>query len=548
MSIFLCYTFYNSTDVHKTLAGAIQGTLHRTPVHSSSPIKSSANNSPKDVLQELYSTSSEEISTDSNSPPLALQIQSNDGWSQTAEPTRAALDSGQRTGQQSPSYTHESHFPNTASSVTLPTGTIDSKMTITPASRPTDDGVKLTYIITQSFGGQLTRAVKNMMMQQCWAQGLPNTATILEPFSSKSLLIHSPEIWDSVRRGQMNNAARFSDYFDLKLYNHISVEGRAVPLVMWEEFLLRAPRQVVVVPTPRGSCSNHHLHTVMDTNFRAFLKGLQKWNFNIVKVFPINCSDENRGKKLIEVLSPFLLNSTIAFSSWRNYDVVKSWLDLDSRCNEHKYPADRLLPSAKMKMHMQNYRTNILRAKTTIAIMLRVERFLTLKLRSSTSETVDSCLNKTLSQFLQLKQEPVWANSEPFLTLDIGRYGSGIMQKNDAVAKFGESLESVTKSVTALLVKVYNGRWGSIEEWEKSFPKATEGIAERGYVATLQRSIAIESDCLILMGGGSFQEVAAKQYLQAHPDPQQQCLHVICSATAITTSLEKTKVPSKHLN
>ena len=401
---------------------------------------------------------------------------------------------------------------------------------------------KRTFIITHSFGGQLTRALKNMMVQQCWAKGLATgAATIVEPFSSKSLLLHTPAMWDSVEKGQVHNFARFSDYFDLKFYNHVSMERGGVPLIMWEEFLSQAPRQVVLVTTPLASCSNEHRQNMVDRNFQEFLRGLESLNFKVIKTVPIDCHDHDRGRKFIEVVRPYLKNSTLVFSSWRNYNVVRTWLDVQARCGvSDKAPGGRLRPSSKMEKHMNNYRTRVLAANKTVAIMLRVERFLTLKASTvrSTNETVDSCLAKTLSVFASLQQQPRWSESQPFLTLDIGRYGSGIMQKTKAVSKFNESLDLVTASVTDLLVKVYGGRWRSIEEWEASFPEATEGIEERGYVAMLQRNIAVSSDCLILMGGGSFQEVAATQYLQAHPDPAQQCLHVVCSATALTTSLE----------
>ena len=433
----------------------------------------------------------------------------------------------------------------TESRTTAPTARRYLRTAATSAARPRNE-VKRTFMITHTFGGQLTRALRNLMTQQCWARGLISTATLLEPFSSESLLLHTPNIWDAVRRGRVYDVARFSDFFDLRLYNRVSVAGGGVPLVMWEEFLMRAPRQVVAVITPHTSCAlvvNHLQQTTVDEDFKDFLKGLRFLNFVVIKIVPINCYDRNRSQKFVEELSPFLLNSTLAFSSWRNFNVVRTWLDVDAHCDvSDNDPADRLSPSTKMKMHMQNYRSKVLDAHTTIAIMLRVERFLTLKSSGlSEDETVDSCLDKTLSVFLGLKRLPRWTSSQPFLTLDIGRYGSGVMQNNDTVSKFNESLDEVTKSVTDLLVRVYGGLWESIEQWEDSFLEATGGIRERGYVAMLQRGIAVQSDCLILMGGGSFQEVAATQYLQAHPDPAKQCLHVVCAATALTTSLGKTR-------
>ena len=410
-----------------------------------------------------------------------------------------------------------------------------------------------TYIITHSHGGQLTRAIKNLMLQQCWAWGLGTQASIVEPFSSKSHLLHTPALWDALRQGTMVDAARFSNYFDLEFYNHVSVAQRGVPLTIWEDFLTHAPRQAVVVATPMVSCEvllrsgrtemrqqrgRTERISMAEKSFNAFIEGLESLKFQVVKRVVINCSDPNRGQKLTEELSPFLSNATLVFSSWLNSHLVKTWLSVDSQCNvSEKYPAERLAPSSRIQEHMKSYRSNVLRANKTIAIMIRVERFLTLKSSGRSNETVDSCLRKTLAVYAGLKRQPQWADSEPYLTLDIGRFGSGIMQKQSTVSMFGASLKDVTKLVTNLLVKVYDGRWESIRQWEDSFLEATGGIHERGYVAMLQRGIAVQSDCLVLMGGGSYQEVAATQYLEAHPGPGQQCLHIVCAATALTTSL-----------
>ena len=421
-------------------------------------------------------------------------------------------------------------------------GTISTVSSSFVSSESTADTGKRIFILTQSFGGQLTRAVKNMMVQQCWARDLGPDVTILEPFSHNSQLLHTPQIWEPVKQGQTQNVARFSDYFDLELYNAASLKDEGAPLIKWEEFLIQAPRQAVVVVTPQGSCSqiiNRHLHTAVNRLFKDFLKTLENMNFKILKIVPVDCYDK---QKLNQLLLANMHNATIVFNSWRNYNVARTWLGVSTRCGiSDKYPADRLRPSAIMKRHTHKYRAEVLGANKTIAIMLRVERFLTLKSSRAVDDTVESCLEKTLGVYSDLREDPRWSNSSPFLTLDIGRYGSGLMQSNKTVQRMDESLDSVTASVTQFLVKVYGGRWTSLEEWEDSFLVATEGIAERGYVAMLQRQIAVESDCLILMGGGSFQEVAANHYLIAHPDPAHQCLHVVCSATALTTTLENSQ-------
>ena len=400
------------------------------------------------------------------------------------------------------------------------------------SSSSSGSDVRRSYMLTHTYGGQLTRAIKNMMIQQCWARDLVGGATLVEPFSSNSFLLNEPFAWGTPRSAPSLLVARFSDYFDLQFYNQTSMERDGAPLVAWEEFLAKAPREMVVVVTPVWTCKaglHHAVQTLVDSRFESLIKGLEYYKFVVIKKVMIYCSDPERGQNLVKNIIPFLSNSTIVFGSWKSYIMASSWLHISDHCNtSDKYPASRLRPSAKIQRHMENYKSSVLQANKTIAIMLRVERFLTLKSSGRSNETVDSCLKKTMSVYEGLRQQAQWVGSKPYLTLDIGRFGSGIMQTTDSVSRFGESLREVTKLVTKFLVRIYNSRWKTITEWEDSFVQATGGVQERGYVAMLQRGIAVESDCLILMGGGSYQEVAATQYLEGHPSPGEQCLHTVC--------------------
>ena len=391
--------------------------------------------------------------------------------------------------------------------------------------------VRRSYMIAMSYESQLTRAIKNLMGHQCWARNLVKEATLVEPFSSDSALLHTPDIWSAVRKDELQYAARFSDYFDLNFYNQASAEQNGAPLIVWEEFLAKAPRQLVVVHTPLASCEK--LDKTVNLKYLKFIEALEALDFVVVKTVTIDCHNPNRS--LVKELTPYLLTATIAFSSWRNYAIVGTWFKVDPACDTStKRPAVRLAPSEKIKKHTSDYKAFMLGANKVIAVMLRVERFLTLLNSGLTNETVDSCLKRTVSLFKFLKGQAQWSDSKPYLTLDIGRFGSGVMQKTPAVSKLGASLEKVTDLVTTTLVDVCDGQWQSIAEWENSFVNVTH-IEERGYIAMLQREIAIHSDCLILMGGGSYQEVAASRYLETHP--HKPCLYTVCSATAIPTSL-----------
>ena len=79
--------------------------------------------------------------------------------------------------------------------------------------------------------------------------------------------------------------------------------------------------------------------------------------------------------------------------------------------------------------------------------------------------------------------------------------------------------EAIRSTVVTLLNNTLN-----FEEWEDTFMEVS-GIEDRGYIAALQRTIASRADCLVLVGGGHFLELALHEYLRDHPSP---CVHFIC--------------------
>ena len=116
-----------------------------------------------------------------------------------------------------------------------------------------------------------------------------------------------------------------------------------------------------------------------------------------------------------------------------------------------------------------------------------------------------------------------------FLTLDIGKYGSNSVEWVLGLSKYNLQNKSsdVIDSVKKVVPELYEG-YRTFDEWEDSFVKATDGVENPGYIASLQRTIASRADCLVLLGGGDFQRLALHDYLELHPETSQQCLQFIC--------------------
>ena len=69
----------------------------------------------------------------------------------------------------------------------------------------------------------------------------------------------------------------------------------------------------------------------------------------------------------------------------------------------------------------------------------------------------------------------------------------------------------------------------TIQEYERSFVSATNGIADDGYIAAVQRTIVENSNCLVLFGGNSnFQHSMLINYADNYKSP---CVLKVCYIT-----------------
>ena len=427
-------------------------------------------------------------------------------------------------------------------------GKVDSRADVIPSGDS-------TYIITQTFGGQMTRAIRNMMVQQCWGASLGQTY-LVEPFSSHSMLYHSSSQWS---RSKLHDAVRFSEFYDLRHYNLNSQREGSIELVTWEKFLQNAPRQSVVLVTPEKKCNlswkkrlspgaRFLSNCSFNDAFRDFVNGLKTFNFKVIKVVCVDCST------LIVPLTPRELHKelyeghgfqrvTVLVNAWRNYVYTSSWLQLPKLCKLCENPSTsiRLRPSKLVKNHTQYYKKTILKSRSLVAVMIRTERFLVQQVSGKIQTNLSSCINRTLQVLDKIKTE--MRNVGTFLTLDIGRFGSHGMQTPNVVSRLtshGEDTEETIAYIADNTIKyVYNGTL-SRETWEETFVESSGGITDTGYIAMLQRNIATEADCLILMGGGSFQQVAAYQYIQNHHNvTSNNCFHTVCVTSSFDNTFKK---------
>ncbi len=415
------------------------------------------------------------------------------------------------------------------------------------------------YIVTMTYNSQMTRAIRNLMGQQCWARSMIGLSlSITEPFSAESKLVHYRRFWDGLKNKNLHNAVLFGEYFDVDFYNRVSLNESSSQITRWKDFLSdsKTPRKLVTVILPSKRCDfdlkpgDVNLEKqvppcLYGKNFNELIVGLkERFQIHSVKKVCLDCGKLKHKLSLEELRDtifgsdPNISEYIVLMNTWRNFAFTRSWLEVPSYCKEAENPksSKRLISSTSVADHSKQYKDKIIKHEKVVAVMFRIERFLTLKILNRSSETLDSCIEKTLQIHDKLVSERYSGKAGTFITLDIGRFGSKLMKDNKTVSKYGQdSLESINKSVAKMIPTIYNGQFKSMEEYEDTFVKITGGVTERGYISMVQRSIATEADCLIVMGGGSYQQVAISQYLSNHP--LKPCIYAVCVADNVRAML-----------
>jgi len=90
----------------------------------------------------------------------------------------------------------------------------------------------------------------------------------------------------------------------------------------------------------------------------------------------------------------------------------------------------------------------------------------------------------------------------------VGRFGSKGYKRNPLM-EF-----TVTQQVEKLIETLY-GNSTTIQDWEETFLNISR-TSNPGYIALLQKTIGTRAKCLLLVGGGTFQQHVIRLYQQMH--------------------------------
>ena len=357
---------------------------------------------------------------------------------------------------------------------------------------------------------------------QCWAGQSDLSISIVEP------VIRIRRILSFTANRKSNDSMALSNYFDIEHFNAVSKEMGYAELTPLDEFDKKGSKNVAYIDTKphtekilwttgestpscmrRASAGrNRPLHSLIDAGYCIVRVIIANWKTLTDYKLQELLGEWNNG------------NVTLVFSMWRGY-----WHTNTSKCvnidgtstikNQFR-PSHRLLQDAK---RYEDLYTGL--NPTVVAIMIRLEHAVLLTSRNH-KYNINTCLDNLVKTYEELKSSNAGI---PIITADIGKYGSGSWNK---IVK-DEAWMSSLKAQTLNTIQVLFNHKMSFERWERSFVEAAGGVTNRGYIAALQRVIASRADCLVLMGGGSFQDLALQDYIHFHKDRDKWCIHLICA-------------------
>lgn len=430
------------------------------------------------------------------------------------------------------------------------------------ASWQDESGHRRTYVLVLRLAGQQGSGVRSLSVFQCVLSSIYGGFYIVEPSVKETHLTASVE--------KDVNHLTFSSIFDFEYFNEKS-RGIGYPeMVDMNRFAIYAPELVVYVYIrPEGKLTGIQSQKVVwDTSVDKIRCLDSEWISSLARPYRLALSNSERvlgdlkpGACIVRIIELWVcdysthvefpqlksaLNGlifgewspqdvTLVFTYWYNKLFVPVYMPLNGVNCMQKYaenetkaqfrPSDRLIRDAEKYVRM------FLGGKNELAIMLRVERVLKFYLVESmdaNKKSLKQCLDEVL--VLRLNKTA----KRPFVTLDIGRFGTNSFHN---IAEKQMVLSSTT------LMSLYENKW-TVRKWEDSFVQAAGGVTDVGYIAAMQRAIASRADCLILMGGGSFQSLAVYDYLQYHNHKTSMgwkpCIHLVCVMTTRNTEVQKT--------
>ena len=370
------------------------------------------------------------------------------------------------------------------------------------------------YVVALRYYEQQTEALHNLLQFQCFASSYG--MTVLEPFTEGSMFTSDIS---AIAKGK--TCLKFRDLFDIDLWNEQTAGFGYPGLASWSDFLRNAPKRLIVyciryrsLQSLQSSIPQFSYRSGCNSNcLNATVQALGGHGFKLVRSACVNFVDHGDSittdSFMKTALGKYKPNEvTIVLNAFHGFFGLYR-LPVLSNCGliHHTIKNMSVRPSKQIFQDVGKYIELNFDNRPYVAIIARIERVVLYLKRNITL-----CSENVLKVLSELNHHPL----KRFLAMDVGKFGS----------KGATSL----KPAGEVLFKAVYGNARSFNEWERTFESfALGGSSSAAYIANLQRTIASQADCLIMVGGGSFQHEANLSYMRNHPNPSSQCVYKVCT-------------------
>ena len=401
------------------------------------------------------------------------------------------------------------------------------------------------YVLSLSYMDQAIWAAKRLQSAQCWASDWNYNVSVVEPFVFEGTHLGVPI--DSERN--LHKTLKFGDIIDIDVWNSGN-PGHYPKLVSWYDFVRNAPRYVIIVQIVYNHdyrCTeNEHTEPLCGFNLlnKFFTEVLAPHEFIVIKRVCINFKQFQslaieEFNRLIFHGVPDNLPITVVFDEWRgtprNVKYIACFIQvegrkcstLDSSLTESKNRI--MVPSTKIEEKKKAYVSRYLNAKSGyVAVLIRWEKVILWDFYRKSwysffrHYTGAGCVQQIVDyvESVYLKEGMHTA----FISTDLGRYGSSTFDLYRDVRTRVDEFVVYTEQ----LVRLLNANPSlSLAEYEQRFEEVT-GSTDPAVISQLQKAIAANARCLLLVGSGSFQDHTLWLYEQLHVQAGQKlCYNIL---------------------
>ena len=418
------------------------------------------------------------------------------------------------------------------------------------------------HILLYSSKEEQTNGAKNLWQLQMWAEILK--MNVVEPFAVESMFGMFGAL------PNFSQALRFSDYFDIEKWNKLAHDHGGGSLVQWEDFLSNTPRKAIVLYTLTRNLKESFLVTYGSDDIYKYNPGKNehipnedmmwlKQNFNITRVVTFIRYEAARHPFSLEELKSYVFGDldpnevTLIVVNWIGISTLHQRIQVKQTADHNNYTrslidamlvdfhlpqsASKLSPSWRVLKAYKNFVSKNIGSQKYIGIIFRTHCVLKFQKGDfiQKSQHLLTC-SKQLKHTLD-KVRNKWGI---FMAYDLGTFGS------DGYYSTGD--QQLLPLRDQIFSDVFNGSI-SIKQREEMLIDASGGISDRGFIATLEKTIATQADCIVLLGKFSnFVRSSALLYFSLHPSNT--CAVSICSENfhnVDKTQFSTKDIPNKYL-